>query len=271
MSGSAPDLPRIVARPGLGGTLQILVRREQRLAAVPFAEPCVVEIVRGRKILAVDGSEMVVGPGELVFVNAGVVATITNEPDEGGVYRASCLGLASDLVREHVLARGRPPEGAWQAAGRMRAGRPLCATFRHAVSGLEAEPALSDRLLRHRLRELLIALEDEGFWCRIGAVPDVAERVRRLLAAAPAEAWTAARVAARLHLSEASLRRALAGEGCSFRGLLDEVRMGLALALIQGSTINLQRVAAACGYASPSRFAARFRTHFGVPPSGLRP
>lgn len=269
---AAPGMPapRIVGRPGLGGKLELVVRRIQNLSEVPFPEPCLVHVTRGQKRLTVGDENFTAGPGEVLFVNAGVRASMLNLPDEDGLYTATCVVLASDLVREHAGARGGPPGVPWRALAKPDLDGGVLAALVHVADGMSAQSPLSDRLLRHRLLELLIALDDAGCWCRVAAVAGMAERARRILGAEPAAPWTAATLAARLHLGESSLRRALGAEGHSFRGLLDEVRMGLALALLQGSSYSVQRIALECGYASASRFSARFRCAFGVLPSVLR-
>lgn len=259
-----------VARPGLGGTLELRVQREQRIADVPFPDPCVILVTRGHKSLRVGERQLEAGPGQLLFINAGVTAQMRNTPDADGLYAATCVAVAPDLVRAHAAARGVPPATAWQALAQPPAGSAVAQAVRHAAAGMLAGAAVSDRVVRHRLEELLIALDDLGCWCRIATVATVAERVRALFAEDPAAEWTARQVARRLHMSEASLRRALRSEATGFRPLRDDVRMSTGLALIQGSALSLQRIAAECGYASPSRFAARFKQRFGVSPSQLR-
>nr|WP_233171603.1 helix-turn-helix transcriptional regulator [Dyella sp. ASV21] len=96
------------------------------------------------------------------------------------------------------------------------------------------------------------------------------ERIRLLLSAQPAHEWRAEDVASRLALSEATLRRRLAEETTGFRDILEEVRLVHGLALVQGTDKPLKQVAVECGYASPSRFTARFRERFGTLPSDLR-
>ena len=51
----------------------------------------------------------------------------------------------------------------------------------------------------------------------------------------------------------------------SFRQLLAQVRMSHALTLLQQGLSPLE-AALACGYDSPSRFAARFKQEFGLTP-----
>lgn len=71
-------------------------------------------------------------------------------------------------------------------------------------------------------------------------------------------------------MSEATLRRRLAEDGRTFRDILAEQRMSTALSLLQTTTLPVSQVAEAVGYRSASRFAARFRTRFGVLPSDVR-
>ncbi|WP_186301544.1 AraC family transcriptional regulator [Denitromonas halophila] len=268
-SEAAPP-PACAGRAGLGGTLELRVRREQYIADVPFPDPCVILVTRGHKTLTVGDQQRGAGPGELLFINAGVTAEMRNTPDADGIYAATCVAVAPDLVRAHAAARKTLPGSPWQALVHAAAQSTLADVVRHAAAGMLGGPTVSDRLIRHRLEELLIALDDLGCWCRISTVATVAERVRALLAGDPAANWTAAAVAQRLHMSEASLRRALRSEASGFRAVLDDVRMSTGLALIQGSAMSLQQIASECGYVSPSRFAARFRQRFGVTPSSLR-
>ncbi|TVT47361.1 MAG: helix-turn-helix domain-containing protein [Denitromonas halophila] len=268
-SGAAPT-PACAGRAGLGGTLELRVRREQYIADVSFPDPCVILVTRGHKTLSAGDQQLGAGPGELLFINAGVTAAMRNRPDADGVYAATCVAMAPDLVRAHAAARNAVPGSPWRALSHAPAQSTLADVVRHAAAGMLGGPTVSDRLIRHRLEELLIALDDLGCWCRISTAATAAERVRGLLAGEPAANWTAAAVAQRLHMSEASLRRALRGEATGFRAVLDDVRMSTGLALIQGSAMSLQQIAGECGYASPSRFAARFRQRFGVTPSSLR-
>ena len=73
-----------------------------------------------------------------------------------------------------------------------------------------------------------------------------------------------------LALGETTLRRHLAAEGTSFSEILAGARLGYALLLLQSSERSVVQIAQDVGYQSPSRFAARFRARFGVPPSELR-
>ncbi|MCQ6921079.1 helix-turn-helix transcriptional regulator, partial [Escherichia coli] len=67
------------------------------------------------------------------------------------------------------------------------------------------------------------------------------------------------------YMSESQLKKKLKEEGCSFTGVLLDVRMGYARRLLQ-ARLPVNRVAAQCGYVSTSYFICVFRECFGVTP-----
>lgn len=140
--------------------------------------------------------------------------------------------------------------------------------IRHACAGLD-DAAISDRVALHRCVEVLAVLAERGLVLPDG-IPAIATTVQALVAARPHLPWAAADAARALEVSEATLRRRLAAEGTCFRDLAAEARLGHGLHLLQTTRQPIIEVAAACGYDSPSRFAARFRDRFGMSPSELR-
>jgi AraC-like DNA-binding protein len=78
------------------------------------------------------------------------------------------------------------------------------------------------------------------------------------------------RVAASLHMSDRTLRRRLADEGVSFRGLLDEIREQLAAELLITGGLSVAEVAERLGYVEVSSFSQAFRRWKGVGPRDYR-
>jgi AraC-like DNA-binding protein len=78
------------------------------------------------------------------------------------------------------------------------------------------------------------------------------------------------RVAASLHMSDRTLRRRLADEGVSFRGLLDEIREQLAEELLVTGGLSVAEVAERLGYVEVSSFSQAFRRWKGVGPREFR-
>lgn len=79
-----------------------------------------------------------------------------------------------------------------------------------------------------------------------------------------------AEVAERLHMSERTLKRRLQAEGCSFQGLLDEVRQRDAERLLTDPQLAIKQVADAVGYADPANFARAFGKWTGLSPKAWR-
>ena len=77
-------------------------------------------------------------------------------------------------------------------------------------------------------------------------------------------------IAARLHLSESSLRRRLLDEETSFQVLKDELRCDLAKHYLSDSEVKLGDIAERLGFTEPSSFGRSFRQWTGMTPSAWR-
>src|SRR5699024_9579706 len=116
------------------------------------------------------------------------------------------------------------------------------------------------KLFERQCRELLA-----DRLARVGVAGQVRSRLQH-----EREVWPSmGDVAADLHLDVRTLRRQLAGEGTSFRALLDEVRHHRALELLaHGETVA--DIARELGYSETSTFTRSFTRWEGTPPSRLR-
>jgi AraC-like DNA-binding protein len=92
-----------------------------------------------------------------------------------------------------------------------------------------------------------------------------AGQVRDVLLTAPSAMPRLERVAAGLHVSERTLRRQLAAEGASYRGLVEELRETLAEELLRAG-LPVQQVARRLGYAETASFTHAFTRWKGVSP-----
>lgn len=96
---------------------------------------------------------------------------------------------------------------------------------------------------------------------------EVAHLVGSLL---PTGTATTAHVAQRLGLSERSLSRRLAGEGTSFRAIVQQQRQRLALRYLDDPQVRPTQIAYLLGYAEPSAFSHAFRRWTGESPAAYR-
>lgn len=227
--------------------------------------PALLRVIAGRKRIRWDGGMVDAGPGDLVLMADGLPLTVENLPPAGGSYLAQALpfdrALADRVAVRLCLVPGDRPCASLRAQG------PMETAFAEAF---DADAGLPDPIIDLRIEEVLIRLAGAGLSLPAALPATLGARLRRMIVAAPGDDWTADRAASILAMSVPTLRRRLAAEGQGFQALLAETRMSLALGLLQTTDLPVGQVAAAVGYDSPSRFAARFRARFANTPRDIR-
>lgn len=264
-----PPFRSLEARDGVGVTLALAQARELTFKRLVIQQPMMILVKRGTKVLRGRGRKWVVHAGEAVAIAADVVVDVVNRPSASGDYEARCLIWDDDLVAEHG-ARAAAVGAIDTAASLERLEPGFHAAFEAVGRAIGDTVGIPQDIARHRARELLIWLELRGLRFEAGRAVTPAERLRRLLSSDLGRDWTTADAAARLALSESTLRRRLAEEGSSFNEILIDARMSAALSLLQSSDRQVAEIAWEVGYASPSRFAVRFRDRFGCAPRDVR-
>lgn len=129
------------------------------------------------------------------------------------------------------------------------------------------QPVLADPLASHQARELCareLAQNGQGDI-------DILARVRSELVTGESAGYPAlGDIAARLHLSERSLKRRLQQAGAGYRELLEDARRRDAQRLLLHSDADIQAVAGQLGYVNPANFTRAFRRWTGEAPSDYR-
>lgn len=74
------------------------------------------------------------------------------------------------------------------------------------------------------------------------------------------------RVADKLHLTTATLRRRLRSEGSSYQQLKDDIRRDTAIHLLSRGTASMEQVAESVGFSEPTSFFRAFKRWTGVTP-----
>lgn len=248
----------------------IHARQFLQLRRVRVLVPTICRVRHGEKLLRYGGRSMRAGPGQLVLMPAGSEMDIANYPDARG-YAADAVALPPQLLDEFRLRHGAGP-------GRMARTPPasLCVPLdTHTAAAwdslLACLAANAPQALQHHYAQgVLLALGGHAAPLLSDRRDPLSARVQQLLMTEPDAGWTVPGVAARLHMGASTLRRQLTQEGASFRTILDDVRLGVALRCLQGTDWPIGEIAAASGYASASRFALRFRQRYGLSPRALR-
>ena len=77
-------------------------------------------------------------------------------------------------------------------------------------------------------------------------------------------------LASKLHTTPRTLQRKLAAEGTSYKELLEEVRLNLAIEFLHNSKLTMEDIASRLGYQETSSFSHAFKSWTGKPPSAFR-
>lgn len=250
--------------PGNGLILPFIAHSPQQLRRVPFAQPCLMLVLQGVKQLHAQATQDL-SPGQMLLVPAGCELNFTNQPDITGFYQAWLVAFTP----EDLQSLGHGP--VQRETSQLVVDDLLLSLFQQWLLLQRHGPRVA-HLLPLRRRELVQHL------CALGCAPqlrsglllDWSGRVQNLLRGDLSRDWQLSDICAHLAVSESSLRRKLKQEARSFRELLEEVRLGHGLNLLQTRQLSVQQVADACGYQSASRFSERFRLRFGMSPSDLR-
>ena len=258
----------IAEKPGIGATGHITQATRLNFTSLTTDQPLIIIIRRGCKVIRSPGYHFELESGEAIAIAQGQVFDFENIPAEDGDYEARWLAIDPDLIAAFGDPDGTAPVAPAHLLGRMSAG--LCQAFETAVAALLDKGDLPDLVIRHRVTELLAWLNASGHRFSLVVPDSYAARIRRLVTRRPDHAWSGGEISSTLGVSEATLRRRLQEEGTSLREVLTDVRMTHAMGLLQSSATPVSMIAASAGFESQSRFAVRFRSRFGFPPSAIR-
>lgn len=250
-----------------------VARTREAISEVAMPVAGLVVVIEGRKEVLWGADRQTYEAGEAFVLPPGSRVDVVNEPSEAsGVYRALFVQFPRKLVIE--AARLWPQWVAQETipGSAIEVDPVLCSAIAHCAEALAGPLKASRRVVDHRILEVLLVLAERG---ALRLTPKyvegtVADAVRLLIRHRLDHSWSAASIAARLSMSDATLRRRLRREGQSLHGLLLAQRMQAAYLILSDRDADVADAIAATGYASRSHFARHFQRTFGVSPSTLR-
>ncbi len=236
----------------------------------PFYEPCLILVLSGTKVVFEKGKPVRCPAGSLLAVPGPSSCDLRNEPDaRTGKYSALLIPFKIELLDRLARSHNLMHEVRREPLGPLLfpPDNTLHESVRHYLTTTG-----SARLVSHRLMEILRVLATRNpALLSFGLQRERwSGRVRAVLAADLARAWTLPEVCARLATSERTLRRNLQDEGTGFRAVLHELRLASALTQLLSTALPVYRIAYDCGYQSVSRFTSNFHKRFGLPPTQFR-
>lgn len=187
---------------------------------------------------------------------------------------------ATTRVLRFATQTERLPDRILFAHARGETGRALSTLFgcalefgseRHAIELTRAQLKLSLRTGDLVLQGHLTAYADLLLAERKAVSPQFRHAIEAsVLSHLPRGTATAERIAAEVGMSPRSLRRRLAEEDLTFRGLVDDLRQMLSAAYLDDPSLTLSEIALLLGFADHSAFTTAYRRWHGVPPSAAR-
>lgn len=277
MSIPPPRFPRRTAAPrstaepvAAGEGARIVAYVEHRVKAVVVHDDALMLIKHGRKSLITPGGRLDVDRGHGLLLAAGTSWDVVNDPLGQGRYEALFLAFAPALVQELRPDAGVAAPALVHDARVLPPDEALAEAAERAASFLKAR-AVSPTVRRHRLMEVLLLLAERGHVFAPRQSLGWGERVRRLVAQRPDADWTEDALGAAFNASASTLRRRLdEDQAPPLATLVREVRLEIALGLLQTTRLPVGEVAQRCGWTSHSRFTAAFQERWGFAPSLLR-
>ena len=244
----------------------------QRLHRVPLYAPALFWIREGTKRLHGEGSSLNCPAGQCLGMSAGETRLMENLPNARGYYQAEVFSPPR-LWTERFLAHYGPQlPSQWQLTPDFACFAELESQLLSLIALQGSTDPLAEARAEHGWQGILLTLASRGLGVALFNLQPLtlSQRCRALLQLDLAHPWQVAELAAKLGLSESSLRRGLRQEQSSFSTLLSELRLACAFNRVMTESTPLLAIALDCGFASPSRFSQNFRQRFGMSPSALR-
>ena len=258
----------ISSRQGVGLTASVLQRSDLVLHTFVNDHPAVILLRRGRKTVKVGARKVTLHPGDAIAFAAGTICEVQNETDRGQ-FESTWIVCAAQILAK--IEQTFPDSKKLQDFVALKGlGQEFTQSFDQGIRAIAETRLIPRGVAENRAQEVLIWLAHRGFVFDPDEPTDLHRQVRLMVGAAPAKNWVSKEVAESFAMSEATLRRRLADQDHSFNAILIDVRMTTALTLLQVTDSPVAEIAYKVGYDSPSRFAVRFKKHFGFSPTAVR-
>lgn len=259
-------------RTDVGSYAHVIQYNDHEFNQTTVDRPVLAVVVSGKKTIRLGKERLSLTSGQAALIAPYQTIQIANHPAANGEYLAYWLSWDEGIIDQYT--RHNPDMATAPAMSSMTSvdlrNPHFNAAIELAKQAIIDTPSIPQSIAQHRMQELLFWLAEQNIYLAAERQPTVSHKVRQHISQAPDQEWSVFDLASRLAMSEATLRRRLNAEMTSFSQLLIDVRMSQALVLLQSTSLPVIQIAQDVGYQSASRFAARFRQHFGFVPNVVR-
>ncbi len=249
---------------------KVFAAKRYRLSTLTVREDLLVIVLKGAKGLHMPKALLTARAHDGVMIARGTQWDVINDPMGQSQYEALVLSFTDELVRKFNQTYPANHTTSIQQAKVLTVDETLREAVQRMLPPHEGQRALSPELLEHRAMEVLLLLSLPGFRFTSSEVLGWDGKVRRMVAQRPYADWSVGMLCELFHMTESTLRRRLKESGITLAALVREVRLEVALGMLQTTSYQVGEVAQRCGWDSHSRFSAAFQARWGVSPSVVR-
>lgn len=245
---------------------RVVATQRYRISTLTIREPLLVLVLRGLKTVHAPAGSQEVRAGQVLLLNRQTCWDVVNDPHGQTQYEALALAfpeaLIASLQRNHLVLGRRVVHESQVLGSDAHLQEAILRTVPRTAGSM-----VSSVVMQHRAMEVLLQLNDLGYRFNSARNLSWSDRISHLVAQRPDEDWNVQRLAGVFHVSESTLRRRMADTQTTLAVLVKQVRLEVALGLLQTTDLAIGAVAHRCGWASHSRFSAAFLQRWGVTPS----
>jgi AraC-like DNA-binding protein len=249
---------------------KVFAAKRYRLSTLTVHDDSLVIVLKGAKGLHTPDMLLTAHTHEGVMIARGTQWDVVNDPKGELQYEALVLSFSDALIRQFNQAHPAGDVTVVKHANVLKVGDSLRMAMQRVLPPEQGQPVLPSVVFEHRAMEVLLLLSLQGF--RFSAAESLGwgDKVRRMVAQRPHADWSVGMLCELFHTTESTLRRRLKSSDTTLAALVREVRLEVALGMLQTTSYQVGEVAQRCGWDSHSRFSAAFQTRWGVSPSVVR-
>ena len=258
----------IECRPSVGSIARVVVRRTIALPQVTATQTTIVIVRSGTLEVSRNCRSRQVREHQVIVLPAGMAFDIGYRMSERSPFVADWLipVLPSDAPDASTREMA---ESEWLPVPMDGAVPQFQQVLEQAVEGITTAE-LPDVRAHHCMQEVIQWIAVNGGCVCDSPISSDVSRIWRILATDPMREWSRIEIAERIGVSLTRLHFLLRRDGITFARLINDLRMGRALALLLATDIPIHEIVSDTGYRCATSFRTRFYERYGLLPGAVR-